>query len=56
MKLFKYKERYIKSNGVIVTKYIPNVPVFISSINLDSGLISEQEIIEYSKNENIKIS
>ena len=55
MKLFEYKESYTKSDGIIVTKYSPTVPVFISSINLENGSVSDELITEYSKHENIKM-
>ena len=55
MKLFEKIETTTKSNGVVVTKFKPNIEVYIKSINLKTGDVSDKLITEYSKHENIKM-
>jgi len=53
MKLFEKFETKTKDDGIIVTKFRPTQPVYIDSINLDTGRIEEKEVTEYSKHENL---
>lgn len=53
LKLFKQRNKYTKSNGIVVTKFDPQIDVFIDSINLESGIIEEKQITEFSKHENL---
>ena len=55
MKLFTKIKEYTKSDGIKVSKYKPNVDMYIWSINLNNGNLEEKKIIEYSIHENLKM-
>jgi len=55
MKLFQKYKQYTKSDGIVVTKFKPNVDMTIQSINLDTGDVEDKAILEYSKHENLRM-
>ena len=55
MKLFSKISEKIKSDGVKVIKFSPNTDLYINSIDLKNGDISEKRIIGYSIHENLRM-
>ena len=54
-KLFKEYKVEEKPNGVVVTHYKPNVPVWIDSFDMQKAEFVRKKILDYSKHENIKM-
>jgi len=54
-KLFKEYKVEEKPNGVIVTHYKPNFPIWIDSFDMQKAEFVRKKILDYSKHENIKM-